>query len=1154
MADLNVLRQIEQKTGQTFIQLEAEDFKKKDGERFKKQYAYALSPQGEIICLSFGTLYNQEILETPFDQFQDLSILYLFQIEVDNFNFLSKFFKLDQLAIIESYYSDFQSLKDFKGLTSLDLSDNNVTDFSFLKDIKSLTSLNLSDNNVTDFSFLKDFKGLSSLNLSFNSITDFSFLKDIKSLTSLNLSGNNITDFSFLKDFKGLSFLNLSDNKITDVSFLKDFKGLTSLDLSNNDITDFSFLKDFKGLSHLYLSGNYSITDVSFLKDLKSLSHLYLSGNYFITDVSFLKDLKSLSHLYLNGNYSITDFSFLKELKGLSFLNLSFNSITDFSFLKELKGLSHLDLSSSGNATDFLFLKDFKGLSFLNLSGNNITDVSFLKDLKGLSHLYLIFNNVRDVSFLKDLKGLSALDLRNNNIKELPRWLARFWLDIRIDLDYNFRCINIYNNPIQDPPIEIVKQGNDAILNYFTQLDTQGVDYLYEAKMLIVGEGEAGKTTLSYKIKDPNCVLPHIDDRTKGITIQYHKFPTTDKINQAQRQFQLNIWDFGGQEIYHYTHRFFLSKRSLYILVADNRKDDTDFNYWLNIIELFAGNSPMMIVLNEKGEIQRTVNQSELRGRFPESLKDVCPVNFKTKEETDPNKRTQRLRGIETLIRQIEFQAAHLPHIGEPIPARWVDVRQSIETDSRNHIYLEQFEELCQAQNIAKSEDIAVLLSYFHDLGILLHFDKNLLRDRVILKPIWATQAVYRILDHDDIKEKQGRFTRQDCAQIWIAPQYRNMQDVLIELMKNFQLIYEIAATGNLVAPQMLPPNAPTYLWTNEHNSRMQFRYDLFMPKGIFWIFVVNMYRYIVNHDWVWRNGVILEREGTRAEIIENLFERRIYLRFVGPDIPVLCAIIADELDQISKTFHNLKYEKMIPCNCHICVISTDPHFYKFSDLKNRLDRRVKNTVDCYISDETIPIIPLLEGFDRSFIPASPILSSVEKLVVTKSNMKIIKIFLASSSELKEDREGFEIFINRKNNEYIEENIFLKLNLWEDFLDAMSSTRLQDEYNKVVQSCDIVVSLFHTKVGKYTEEEFQKALEKFKADGKPLIYTYFKTMHISMNPAEINVDDITTLQNFQKKLKTLGHFPTSYQDINDLERQFSNQLRKLLPRFTQTND
>ncbi len=87
--------------------------------------------------------------------------------------------------------------------------------------------------------------------------------------------------------------------------------------------------------------------------------------------------------------------------------------------------------------------------------------------------------------------------------------------------------------------------------------------------------------------------------------------------------------------------------------------------------------------------------------------------------------------------------------------------------------------------------------------------------------------------------------------------------------------------------------------------------------------------------------------------------------------------------------------------------------------------------------------------------------------IVKISSIKIIKIFLASSSELKGDREQFEIFINRKNKEYIRKGIFLELVMWENFLDAMSPTRLQDEYNKAIASCDIFVSLFHTKVGQY---------------------------------------------------------------------------------------
>jgi hypothetical protein len=413
------------------------------------------------------------------------------------------------------------------------------------------------------------------------------------------------------------------------------------------------------------------------------------------------------------------------------------------------------------------------------------------------------------------------------------------------------------------------------------------------------------------------------------------------------------------------------------------------------------------------------------------------------------------------------------------------------------------------------------------------------------LKPAWATNAIYRIFDNDVIKAKEGRFQRSDCAALWSDKQYNYMHDVLIELMKNFRLVYEIANTGNLVAPQMLPQNTPAYPWDNNNNTFMQFRYDFFMPKGIFWQFVVTKYNYIDNHDWVWRNGVILERDGSRAEVIENLFERRIYIRFSGSSIGELRAIIGDEIEAISKSYYNLKYEKMIPCKCSVCINKTEPNFFEYSVVKQRQERGTKRTIECKISEEDVPIRLLLEGFDIK--PIKEEYPGNIKPDIPKPNQnkptKTVKIFLASSSELKDDREKFEIFINRKNKEYINKGVFLELVLWEDFIDAMSATRLQDEYNKAITDCDIFVSLFHTKVGKYTEEEFLKALETFKANGKLRIYTYFKDAPI--NPSEINEDDILSLLNFKKKLKNLGHFYTIYANIDELKHKFGEQLIKL---------
>lgn len=163
----------------------------------------------------------------------------------------------------------------------------------------------------------------------------------------------------------------------------------------------------------------------------------------------------------------------------------------------------------------------------------------------------------------------------------------------------------------------------------------------------------------------------------------------------------------------------------------------------------------------------------------------------------------------------------------------------------------------------------------------------------------------------------------------------------------------------------------------------------------------------------------------------------------------------------------------------------------------------------------------------------------------TMTGIKILKIFLASSSELKEDREQFQIFIYRKTKEYIKEGIFLDLVIWEDFLDAMSATRLQDEYNKAITECDVIVSLFKTKVGQYTEEEVMTAYQTFKKKNKPLIYTYCKDFTISID--EINLTDLQSLDEFKKKLGELGHFYTKYKSIEDLKLRFDQQIDKFLP-------
>lgn len=158
--------------------------------------------------------------------------------------------------------------------------------------------------------------------------------------------------------------------------------------------------------------------------------------------------------------------------------------------------------------------------------------------------------------------------------------------------------------------------------------------------------------------------------------------------------------------------------------------------------------------------------------------------------------------------------------------------------------------------------------------------------------------------------------------------------------------------------------------------------------------------------------------------------------------------------------------------------------------------------------------------------------------------MQTKKIFLASSAELVDDRRQFETLLNRKNKQWIDEGVFLELIIWEDFLDALSQTRLQDEYNRAIRGCDLFVLLFSTKVGTYTAEEFETAFGTFKASNRPLIYTYFKDAPISTGTADKN--DLMSLWAFQDRLKALGHFHTVYRNVDALTLHFTDQLEKLV--------
>ncbi len=464
--------------------------------------------------------------------------------------------------------------------------------------------------------------------------------------------------------------------------------------------------------------------------------------------------------------------------------------------------------------------------------------------------------------------------------------------------------------PIETPPPEIVKEGVEAIKNYWRQQQEAGINYLCEAKLLIIGEAGAGKTSLARKICDRTYQLKENESSTEGIEVVRWKFPAAVRVKGQEQlhscEFHVNLWDFGGQEVYYSTHQFFLTKRSLYALVTDERKEDTNFDYWLQVVDLLSAGSPLLIVQNEKQGRSRDVNISSFRGQF-ENLLGAYTVDLATN------------RGLDALVDVVRQQLEHLPHIGTPLPSTWKRVREALEKDSRDYIGLDEYLTLCQPHGFQREEDKLQLSGYLHDLGICLHFQNDpVLKHTIILKPKWGTDAVYRVLDDSNVKANRGRFSDSDLARIWSEQKYAPMRHELLRLMMNFELCYALPEQQSYIAPHLLSPDQPRYEWRYPETLVLRYEYD-FMPKGIITRLIVALHRRVASQDLVWKTGVILERNDTRAEVIEDYGRRRMTVRLGGADTRGLLAIVDEELDRIHAAYPKLKYEKYVPCNCVRC-------------------------------------------------------------------------------------------------------------------------------------------------------------------------------------------------------------------------------------------
>lgn len=151
--------------------------------------------------------------------------------------------------------------------------------------------------------------------------------------------------------------------------------------------------------------------------------------------------------------------------------------------------------------------------------------------------------------------------------------------------------------------------------------------------------------------------------------------------------------------------------------------------------------------------------------------------------------------------------------------------------------------------------------------------------------------------------------------------------------------------------------------------------------------------------------------------------------------------------------------------------------------------------------------------------------------------MKTIKIFLASSEELTDDRNAFGNLVRRLDRIYEQRGIRIELFEWEDYDAAWSERGKQNEYDDQIKASDMFLALFHTKAGKYTIEEFDVATEEFRKHASPKVYVYCKDL-------KDGEQETAELKEFKRKLfEEMGHYWSRYYNRDSMQLHFVMQLQ-----------
>jgi len=411
------------------------------------------------------------------------------------------------------------------------------------------------------------------------------------------------------------------------------------------------------------------------------------------------------------------------------------------------------------------------------------------------------------------------------------------------------------------------------------------VGRLNEARIVILGDKGAGKTSLARKLQNINAQLPEANQSTEGVDIIRWELPEIDGNDGGN----VHIWDFAGHVITHAAHRFFLSERCIYIIVYDGRINDRNIDdsmeYWLDHAKNYGGNSPVYIVGNKKDNHTPEIDENNLKDKYPNTIKDVKYLSIK-----DDSVALETFRAeLADFIRQSSAW-------NKEIPKLWFVMKEKLQEKfvaKKDYITTDEFYVLARNLNI-KEKDFAPMRGPLHELGICLWYRKIPQLNMFVLNPNWISYGVYKIINwlkeekkHDLwLADFQRIFSKKEDVERYPSEKYH----FLFTIMSAYELAYPIENSNNkgLIIPILLPQKQPAQGMDRDFpvtdSLLMRYKTENTLPPDTISRFIVRHHQDIQTSKdklpIVWRRGVKLgDKNRNQALVVEDNREIRLYAK-----------------------------------------------------------------------------------------------------------------------------------------------------------------------------------------------------------------------------------------------------------------------------------